>query len=90
MPEAHTGINLQEVLESTLSQWGLDPEKQVCITTDSGANIKLACQSLGWHRLSCFGHKLDLSVNKSLNDDQMRVDMVLRKCRRIVVAFSQS
>ena len=48
MPEAHTGINLQEALESTLSQWGLDPEKQVCITIDSGANIKLACQLLGW------------------------------------------
>ena len=47
MPEAHPGINLQEALESTLSQWGLDPEKQVCITTDSGANIKLACQLLG-------------------------------------------
>ena len=90
MPEAHTGINLQEALESTLSQWGLDPEKQVCITTDSGANIKLACQLLGWQRLSCFGHNLDLSVKKGLNDDQMRVDMVLRKCRRIVAAFSQS
>ena len=45
---------------------------------------------LGWQRLSCFGHNLDLSVNKGLNDDQMRVDMVLRKCRRIVAAFSQS
>ena len=31
MPEAHTGINLQEALESTLFQWGLDPEKQLQI-----------------------------------------------------------
>ena len=89
MPEAHTGINLQEALESTLSQWGLDLEKQVCITTDSGWNIKLACQLLGWQHLSCFGHNLDLSVNKGLNDDQLRVDAVLRKCRKIVAAFSQ-
>ena len=90
MPEAHTGINLQEALESTLSQWGLDPEKQICITTDSGSNIKLACQLLGCQRLSCFGHNLNLSVKKGLDDEQMRVDAVLRKCRRIVAAFSQS
>ena len=42
---------------------------------------------LGWQHLSCFGHNLDLSENKGLNDGQMRVDMVLRKCRRIVAAF---
>ena len=62
MPEVHTGINLQEALESTLSQWGLDPEKQVCITTDSCANIKLACQLLGWQCLSCYGCNLDLYI----------------------------
>jgi len=90
MPEAHTGLNLQEALESTLLQWGLDPEKQTCITTDNASNIKMACQLLGWQRLSCFGHNLDLSVNKGLDDEQMRVDTVLRKCRKIVAAFSQS
>ena len=56
------------------SQWGLDPEKQICNTTDSGSNIKLACELLGWQGLSCLGHNLDLSVNKGLNDDQLRVD----------------
>ena len=90
MPEAHTGINLQEVLTSSLDQWNLDSEKQVAITTDSGANIKLACELLGWQRLSCFGHNLDLAVNKGLDDGKMHVDTVLRKCRRIVAAFSQS
>ena len=38
------GENLKEALISTLSHWELDPEKQVCITMDSGSNIKLACQ----------------------------------------------
>ena len=65
MPEAHTGINLQEVLTSSLNQWNLDSEKQVAITTDSGANIKLACELLGWQRLSFFGHNLDLAVKKA-------------------------
>lgn len=68
MPEAHTGINLQEALESTLFQWDLDPEKQICIKTDSGLNIKLACQLLGWQRLSCFVYNL---VKKGLDNEQM-------------------
>lgn len=71
MPEAHTGINLKEPLESTLSLWDLDPEKHICIMTDSSLNIKLAFQLLGWQSLSCFGHNLDLSVNKGLDDEQM-------------------
>jgi len=90
MPEAHTAVNLQEALTASLGQWNLDPYKQVAITTDSGANIKLACELLGWQRLSCFGHNLDLAVNKGLDDGRMRVDTVLRKCRKIVAAFSQS
>ena len=62
----------------------------MAITTDSDAKIKLACELLGWQRLSCFGHNLDLAVNKGLDDGRMRMDTVLRKCRRIVAAFSQS
>ena len=90
MPEAHTGSNLQDALTSSLDQWNLDPEKQVAVTTDSGANIKLACELLDWQRLSCFGHNLDLAVHNGLDDGRMRVDTVLRKCRKIVAAFSQS
>jgi len=66
--------NLKEALISALSHWGLDPEKQTCITTDSGSNIKLACQLLEWECLSCFGHNLELSVNKGLDDGEMRID----------------
>ena len=90
MPEAHTAVNLQEALTASLGQWNLDTDKQVVITTDNGANIKLACELLGWQRLSCFGHNLDLAVNKGLDDGRMHVDTVIRKCRKIVAAFSQS
>ena len=65
MLKAH---NLHDALTSSLDQWNLDPEKQVVVTTDSGANIKLACELLGWQRLSCFGHNLDLAVHKGLDD----------------------
>ena len=58
----HTGKNLAKALEMALATWGLDVHKQVCITTDSGANIIRACTLQGWQRLSCFGHNLNLAV----------------------------
>ena len=53
-------------MSSTLQEWNLDEQKLVAITTDSGSNIKLACTLLKWNRLSCFGHNLDLTVNKGV------------------------
>ena len=51
MFEAHTGVNLKEVLAASLDQWHLDAGNQVAITTDSSTNITLACKLLGWQRL---------------------------------------
>ncbi len=69
LPEDHTGEVLSDSLEDTLSTWNLAVECQVCITTDSAANIINATKRLDWLRLSCFGHNLHLSVTKSLADD---------------------
>lgn len=88
MPENHTGENIQHALASTLQDWGLDETRLTSITTDSGSNIILACRLLGWTRLSCFGHNLDLAVRKGFDDQ--RVSRVLRLCRQIVAAFAYS
>ena len=88
LPQDHTGENVAEVLEETLQQWALEVNKLVGITTDSGSNIKLACALLNWTRLSCFGHNLNLAVEKGLND--RRVQRGLRVCRSAVAAFSRS
>ena len=69
MPEDHTGINLQDALSQTLLNWELDATKLVALTTDSGSNIVLACDLLHWRRLSCFGHNLDLAIQKVLQMD---------------------
>ena len=87
-PEDHTGLHLQDAMNTTLREWNLDEQKLVAITTDSGSNIKLACTLLKWNRLSCFGHNLDLAVNKGLDDP--RVDRVLSLSKKIVAAFSYS
>ncbi len=52
----------------TLDQWKLAESRLVAINTDSGSNVKLACQLLGWRRLSCFRHNLNLAVSKGLDD----------------------
>jgi len=88
IPVDHTGTNIAEVLEETMQQWELEVEKLVGITTDSGSNIKLACDLLNWNRLSCFGHNLNIAVGKGLNDT--RVQRTLRVCRSAVAAFSRS
>ena len=86
--EDHTGENLKESLLEILDEWGLDAEKQVAITTDSGSNIKLACRLLRWTRLSCFGHNLDLAISKGLRD--YSIEEVLQVCRQVIAKFSQS
>ena len=88
LPEDHTAINISEVLAETLQHWKLEESRLVGITTDSGSNVKAACEILGWLRLSCFGHNLNLAVNKGLNDS--RVQRALRVCRSMVAAFSRS
>ena len=89
LPSDHTGENLADALETALATWGLNVRKQVCITTDSGANIVRACSLLGWQRLACFGHNLNLAVNKALKDDH-RVSRALALARKIVSSFSTS
>ena len=86
--EDHTGENLKESLLEILDEWSLDPGKQVAITTDSNSNIKLACRLLGWTRLSCFGHNLDLAISKGLRDPF--IEEVLKVCRQVIAKFSQS
>ena len=88
LPKGHTGENIAEVLEETLQQWKLEDKKLAGITTDSGANVKLARSLLNWVRLSCFGHNLNLAVEKGLNDT--RVLRGLRVCRSAVAAFQEA
>ena len=88
LPEDHTGDNLAEALKETLTEWQLDENKLICITTDSGSNIVCAASSrLMWTRLSYLDHNLHLAVINSTNDDP-RVHRPLGLCRKIVTSFS--
>ena len=88
LPDNHTGEVIMESLTATLSNWNLDVANHVCITTDSGSNVIRACAPLGWKRLSCFGHNLDLAIKKGLGDS--RVERVISVCKKVVNVFTRS
>ena len=52
LPHDHTGANLAEAMEAVLESWELCTARQVCLTTDNGANIVCAAYLLTWPRLS--------------------------------------
>ena len=89
MPEDHTSENLAEAMKCSLEGWELDESKQVCLTTDSGANIVNAASRLDWMRLSCFGHNLHLAITNSIKCDN-RFTRALGLARKIVSIFSMS
>ena len=89
MPQDHTGENLSEAMLSALESWGLEEGKQVCLTTDSGANMVNTTSRLNWLRLSCFGHNLHLAITNSLKCDDRSL-RALGLSRKIVSAFSVS
>ena len=86
--EDHTGANIAEAIQDVLQNWSLSPEKLVATTTDNASNYISAFRSLNWLRLSCFGHNLDLAINKAIKSDQAQ--RALTRCRSLVELFSRS
>ena len=89
LPQDHTGENIAEVLESILESWNLKVDQLVCLTTDNGTNMVSAASLLGWTRLSCFGHNLNLAVTNATKDDT-RISRAVGVCKKIVTSFSHS
>ena len=86
--EDHTGENIIESINDILSNWNLSTDKLVLTATDNGSNFVAGFHSRGWLRLSCFGHCLDLAINKCL--EMQRVQRSVRRCNTLVASFSRS
>ena len=84
----HTGANINESISDVMTNWHLSPDKLVVITTDNGSNFVAAFNSIGSPRLNCFGHCLDLAIQKCLNKPE--IDRALGCCNSLVAAFHRS
>ena len=84
----HTGANICESIEDIMTNWQLSTDKLVVTTTDNGSNAVAAFNSTGSARLSCFGHCLDLAIQKCL--DKSEIDRALGSCNMLVAAFHRS
>ena len=84
----HTGQNLAEAFQDVLGNWNLSQDKLVFTTTDNGSNFISVFHILELPRQSCFGHYLDLAINKALQID--KVQQAIRRCHTLVELFSQS
>ena len=89
MPADHTAVNIAEALTDIWRSLNLMEKDQVSITTDNGANIIFAIVILGWKRLSCFDHCLNLAVTNAIKDDR-RITRASGVAHNIVGAFSVS
>ena len=83
----HTGQNLAEAFQDVLGNWNLSQDKLV-FTTDNGSIFISAFDLLELPRLSCFGHNLDLAINKALQIN--RVQQAIRRCHTLVELLSRS
>ena len=85
----HTGETIADAIQDILLNWGLSVDNLVATTTDNGSNFVRAFNSvLQWPRISCFGHNLDLSINKGLKIDL--VQHAVSRCHALVAVFSRS
>ena len=84
----HTGQNLAEAVEDILANWELDPANFICATTDIGSKFLSALNILNWMGISCFGHNLDLCINKAIQMD--RIQRALGRCHSLVAVFNRS
>lgn len=89
VPQDHNADILGIAMKELLKDWYLDPQNQVCVTTDNGANILKAIKDLEWQHLSCFGHNLHLGITKFIDNDH-HLKRSLGVAHGIVAQFNYS
>lgn len=84
-PKNHTAENLAAEMKISIQQCNL---KDPVSVTDNAANIVKACELADLPHIGCFGHVLNLAVNRCLSVPE--VNALLGKCRKLVAVFKQS
>ncbi|CAL1281113.1 unnamed protein product [Larinioides sclopetarius] len=63
---AHTAKNISEVLKDRLFDWNLDINQLCSCTADNGPNIVKAIFSFDVQLVPCFGHTINIGINRAL------------------------
>ena len=87
-PDSHTGENIMVELEEVFSRWSLCCSNLAAFVTDNGSNMIRAFNLLGWPRVCCFSHTLNLAVEEVFKIPA--VSKALARLRRLVSHFHHS
>ncbi len=84
----HTAGNIQEELDRVFQAFEIK-DKIITMVTDNGSNIKKAAQDMGYRRLSCFAHSLNLVAMDSIKSVS-KLQEVRDKVSKVVRLTKQS
>lgn len=84
----HTYTNISDMLTSILSDWNLNIKNIACCTTDNGSNILKAMSYLQLTHISCFGHNINIGINRALGLSQLQ--RAIRRLKKLQSAISHS
>lgn len=87
--ERHTAINLAELLNTAVDEWGLKGKVVACVH-DNASNITLANTPafVDWQSCPCFAHTLQLSILDGMRTAE--VDKIVPACNKLVAHFHHS
>lgn len=88
--ESHTGVNIAEVLQAAVTDWGLmKPNRGIAIVTDNARNMDVAVREAGFEpHIKCFAHTVNLATQAGLC--VARVARLLGRVRRVTAFFHRS
>lgn len=88
MDEDHTAENLCNHINMILTEWNIDETINTSFTTDYGSNVLKAVKDMGKTHVCCFGHAINIAVNKCF--ENAIVSETLRKIKKIQNIFAHS
>ena len=84
---SHTAEAIADSLRSTMTSWGVESSALIGVS-DNASNEKKAFDILGWKRVSCSGHNINLAVSAGLKISE--VARLMRKAGSLVAYFHRS
>ena len=85
---AHTGENINIVLQSIEERWDIK-DKIEAIVTDNAKNMTNGVKYSDNNSLRCTAHTLQLTINDAL-EDSVKIKNIIDKCKSIVAHFKKS